>query len=326
MVMRTPVYEWDKGVHLLGSELWFDAVRYDVLSFITSARLRDAWRHTRAICTDKTRALLRVSRPGFQALTVPYNRSFSLGPFLVTLMPAGVMPGSAQVRIESDYGVLLYANNLCLEPHPMAEAFQPARADVLVLKTAYGLQNFEFPRRNDAYKEIVSSATTALQNGMTPVFLTTPVGKAQEVIRALTSAGIKVEVHKSIAKYSRCYMEIGFNPGKTGTFRGSPGYEAVLIYPEVLRFSPSIKRLKHATLFWVSGLASSCEALERMRVSKGIALSSHLDFAGLMRFVEMVSPRMVYTVGKWAKDFACALRSKGVQAHALYEETQLSLF
>lgn len=318
--------EWNRGIHLTGSVLWFDAERHDVVSFVSSARVRDAWRHTRAICTDRTRALLRVSNPGFQALVTPFGRRIRLGPLELTLWPAGFMPGSAQVEVEGDHGTLLYANNVSLEAHPLAESPHFTRARTLVLKTTYGRPGFAFPGRAEAKSRIVEAATRALEAGMTPVFLTSPIGKAQEVVRALTDAGILVEVHRSIARVDRAYRTLGFDPGPARVFRGSPRHGAAMVFPESLRASPTIRRLKRSRLFWVSGLAQAPDALARMRVEEGIPLAGHLDFAGLLRLVERVNPQRVFAVGTWAEDFASAIRRKGGDAVALYQETQLSLF
>ncbi len=318
--------EWNQGIHLVGSVLWFDAARHDVLSFVSSARVRDAWRHTRALCTERTRALLRVSRPAFQALVMPFGRRVALGPLELTLLPAGFMPGSAQVVVEGDHGRVLYANNVCLESHNLAETLQIAQADTLILKTAYGRPGFSFPARADARAMIVEAAHRVLGDNAVPVFLCSPIGKAQEVVRTLTDAGVPVVVHPSVARVNRVYRTLGFDPGPTRIFKGSPRRDSALVFPEALRTSPSIRRLKKARLFWVSGLAQAPDALARMHVEEGIPLAGHLDFAGLMRFVDLTAPRRVFTVGTWAEEFAAALRKKGFEASALYRESQLSLF
>lgn len=326
MANTAVAFEWNQGVHLLGSVLWFDAARYDVMSFVSSARVPDAWRHSRALCTDRTRALLRLSRPGFQALVVPYGRRIALGPLELALVPAGFMPGSAQILVECDRGTVLYANNVCLEPHPLAEPLQFAHAETLVLKTTYGRPDFAFPSREEAKARIVEAASRAIASGATPVFLVSPVGKAQEVVRCLTDEGVPVVVHSSIARVNRVYRSLGFDPGPARVFKGSPRHGSAMVFPEHLRTSPSIRRLKRARLFWVSGLAQAKDALARMRVEEGIPLAGHLDFAGLMHFVEVTRCRRVFTVGTWAEEFAASLRAKGIETTAFYREAQLSLF
>ncbi|MBM4395984.1 MAG: hypothetical protein FJ087_09865 [Deltaproteobacteria bacterium] len=319
-------FEYDGGVRLSGSILWLDATRHDVLSFVSSARMDDAWRHGRCIATDRTRALLRVRHRQFQALVSTYGQRMSLGPLALTLIPAGFMPGSAQVVIEADRGTALYASNVCLEPHGLAEPFQVAGADVLVLKAAYGRPSFVFPPRAEALARVVERARETIAAGRTPVFLTSPIGKAQEAVRALAQAGLDVAVHKSIAGFNRAYCQLGFDTGRSTTFRGRPPAGGALVFPDRERVSQAIRKLKNARLFWLSGRAVVPDVLARMRVDEGIPLAGHLDHPSLMRFVERTRAKRVYAVGVWAGEFAQDLRGAGVEAHALHGETQLTLF
>lgn len=317
---------WDKGLRLANVALWFDSGRYEAKNFVSSARIKEAWRYRDALCTDRTRFLIRVSRAGFQAIVAPYGKPISLGPFEVTLLPAGFMPGSAQILIESDKSTLLYANNLSLEAHPLAEPLQIKKADTLVVRSVYGCKDFAFPPRAQAYAQVVEIAKKALEGDCNPVFLVSPLGKAQEVIRCLTEGGFCVIVHRSIAKYNRAYRNMGFEVGKAKIFKGGVRPGEVLVFPEVLYSSPAIRRLKRPWLVWVSGLAAASPFLAKMRVDEGIPLSGHLDFAGLLRYVEEVAPRRVVAVGPNARDFALALGKEGLEATVVSEEEQLSLF
>lgn len=319
-------FEWEQGVHLKGSVLWLDAEKHNVMSFVSSARVDDSWRHTRAICTERTRTLLRVSKHSFQALVAPFGRRISLGPLELTLLPSGFMPGSAQLLVESDQGSTLFVNHMSFEEHPLAEKAQFATADNLVLRVAYGRPDFSFPPFSEVLDQIVDRASDSLGRDETPVFLCSPLGKAQEVVRCLIQAGLNVSVHRNIARFNKAYRGLGVDPGKARVFKGSPRFDEVLVYPERLRFSPAIRRLRHARLFWVSGLSRAPDALARVKVDEGIPLAGHLDHAGLQHFVEISKASRVFTVGGWALEFAEHLRRKGVEAVALQKDAQLSLF
>lgn len=319
-------FEWDHGVHLKGAVLWFDSERHNVTSFVSSGRVDESWRHLRALCTERTRSLLRVSHKPFQALVAPYGHPLSLGPLELTLLPSGFMPGAAQLLVRSEEGSTLYANHVSLERHPLAEPPQFATANNLVLRVAYGRPDFAFPAWHEVLDRIVDRAQGCISADETPVFLCSPLGKAQEVIRCLTEAGLNVTVHRSIARFNKAYRALGFDPGVARIFKGDPRVGEVLVYPEKLRFSPAIKRLRHARLFWVSGLSRAPDALARVKVDEGIPLAGHLDHAGLMHFVEISKASRIFTVGGWAEEFAEHLRKKGLDATALQKDAQLSLF
>lgn len=324
--MRWLEFDFDRGVHLIGSVLWFDATRYDVMSVVSSARLDGAYRHGRAICTDRTRTLLRVSSATFKPLVSPFGRRLTLGPFQITLVPSGFMPGAAHVLIESDKGTALYTCNATLESHVMAETPQFPAADVLIVKAAYGHPKFSFPPRAEALSQVVLAARETISKGLVPVFLCSPIGKAQEVIRALNDAGIHVCVPKSIARYNRAYNQLGFDPGKTTLFRGATPRDTALVFPDRMRSRPAVEKLKRARLFWLSGRAVLPDVRARMRVDGGIGLAGHLDHAGLLELVRRTRASRVYAVGAWADEFVATLRRQGVEAFSLFKDKQLTLF
>ncbi|MFZ9747160.1 MAG: ATP-dependent DNA ligase, partial [Opitutaceae bacterium] len=75
----------------------------------------------------------------------------------------------------------------------------------------------------------------------------------------------------------------------------------------------------------VTGWALDPGAIHRHQCDAAFPLSDHADFNDLLRFVEQVNPRRVYTLHGFARDFAATLRERGIEAWALSEENQLDL-
>ena len=324
--MRDHVLEYDGGVHLQGSVLWFDAARHDVLSFVSSARMDGAWRYARALCTDRTRNLLRVYRPSFQALVSPFGRGISLGPLQITMHPAGFMPGSAQILVESGGTRTLYACNVSLDAHEMAEAPQFVETDTLVIKAAYGLPTFAFPPRESLRDLLVRRAREVLSRGSTPVFLCSPAGKAQEVVQMLMEAGLDVCVHRHIARVNPAYRALGFDPGPARVCQAEVRQGECAVFPERLQHSVILRRIQKPWLIWLSGRSMLPEVRSRLRMDEGIPLAGHLDYAGLIAYVARTRARRVCVTGVWAEPFAADLRARGYDASSLHQEAQLSLF
>jgi hypothetical protein len=208
----------------------------------------------------------------------------------------------------------------------MAEVPRAVQADTVVLRTAYGLPLFTFPSRAESLERVVAAARRAIAAGQNPVFMCSPVGKAQEVVRTLVDAGIPVVVHRSISAVNRVYRSLGFDPGVSTQFRGGIQPGRALIFPDSLRGSRAISGLRKPRLVWLSGMAMVPEMLARMRVDEGIPLSGHLDCPDLERFVDLTGARRVFTVGHWCEEFAVAMKQRGVDARPLHREVQLSLF
>ncbi len=325
-MVERPEFAWDRGIHLVGSVLWFDARRPDVLTFLSSARVRDAGRFARALCTDRTRALLRVARPGFSPLVAPFGQVLRLGALEITLHPSGHMPGASILRVATQGTTVLYASHVALQPHPMAEAAQVPKGDVLVLRADYGSLDRSFPTRADALAQVVDTARRTLVTGRTPVFLGSLMGKSQEVVRALVDGGVPVLVHRAVAAVNQQYRLLGFEPGAARQFRGAPRHDHALVLPETLRFKRTVTGLKRARLVWLSGRSLMPDVLARMHVDEGIPLTGHLDPAGLLALIERTGAARVVTVGHGAEGIAQRIREAGIEASALHAEVQLMLF
>jgi DNA ligase-1 len=73
----------------------------------------------------------------------------------------------------------------------------------------------------------------------------------------------------------------------------------------------------------ISGWAVDPNAVYRYQVDAAFALSDHADYNDLLRYVELVQPRRVFTLHGFAAAFAADLRQRGIEAWALSEENQM---
>ena len=75
----------------------------------------------------------------------------------------------------------------------------------------------------------------------------------------------------------------------------------------------------------ISGWAVDPNAIYRYQVDTAFPLSDHADYTDLIRYVELVRPRRVFTLHGFAVEFARDLRERGVEAWALNKENQMEL-
>ena len=75
----------------------------------------------------------------------------------------------------------------------------------------------------------------------------------------------------------------------------------------------------------VTGWAMDPGSIYRYQCDAAFPLSDHADYPDLLRFVEAVKPRQVYTLHGFAREFAATLRARGIDALALGQPNQLEL-
>src|SRR5438045_3212615 len=75
----------------------------------------------------------------------------------------------------------------------------------------------------------------------------------------------------------------------------------------------------------ISGWAVEPNAIYRYQVDAAFPLSDHADYDDLLRYVELVGPKRVFTLHGFAAQFARDLRARGIQAWVVTEEKQMEL-
>src|SRR5262245_42452715 len=150
---------WSGGVHIAGTRIWCDAQRAGGVCFLSGADLPLRGRG-KVITTERTAQLL-----GIDALVTPYARPFAMGRARLELLPAGRLPGSAQLRVALDGRAVIYAGRVSLQPSRLAEPAQVRGGDELVLDAPFASQTL--PARAEAEERFLGAVRAVLDAGET---------------------------------------------------------------------------------------------------------------------------------------------------------------
>jgi len=312
------------GIHLPGCGLWLDPSRKRPLAVVTHAHSDHALWHHETLTTPATAALMRarLGNTRGRVREVGYGSPHRFPGGTLTLLPAGHILGSAQALVETGEGSLLYTGDFKLRPGLTSEAATVVRADTLILETTFGRPDYRFPPFEAVREAIIAFCRRALEEGVTPVLLAYSLGKGQEVLAALAGSGLPVALHPAVARITRVYESFGVGfPPYTVHGPGDSGGGTVLLYPPGATLPP-LPRQRRAI---VSGWALNPRARYQYRCDDAFPLSDHADYDELLRHVEAVNPRRVYTVHGFTEEFACDLRRRGIEAWALGGQNQLEL-
>lgn len=312
------MFHFDRGLRLTVADLAIDCPRRQRRAFISHAHLDHMARHEYALCTPETARLYHLRLGKRPVLELPYRQPIEWGGLRLTTYPAGHCLGSAMLRAEDGRQSLLYTGDFQLAESATAARAELPRADVLVMESTYGDPRHQFADRASTVAQLLALVHEAVAARKTPVVHAYTLGKAQEVTRLLTAAGIAVVQHPDIsaisAVYTACGVELG--PYQMLGSQVAPG-TAVIVPPRMHHAGALADRpdqVRIAVTGWALGSATDLAALQRRwGVDVTVPLSDHADFAQLLAAVEMVQPREIYCVHGPAS-FVDHLRERGFNA------------
>jgi len=320
--------EFRAGVHLPQVGWWLDAHFPQARSFVSHAHADHLARHGEILCSAGTSRLMHARMPGQRIEHVlPFGQTEPLtADAHVTLHPAGHVFGSAQsLLVHADHGALLYTGDFKLRPGRSAERCATPRADVLIMETTYGRPAYAFPPTDEILASVVRFCAEALDNDETPVLLGYSLGKSQEILSGLAGAGLPIALSEPAAKLTAVYEALGRTFPRHEVLDLNHAAGKVVLAPPGMAVSRLRRRLGACRVAVLTGWAVDPGCRFRYQADAAFPLSDHADFPDLVRFVEQVRPRQVFTLHGFAADFAGHLRTLGFPARALSESEQLEL-
>lgn len=320
------MFHWDRGLFLTEANLALDVTRRQKLGFMSHAHADHIARHELGLCTRETAALYRHRRGQHHRIKeLPYRKPVELGSLRLTTYPAGHCLGSAMLLAESADQSLLYTGDFKLGPSATSEPAELPHADLLVMESTFGNPKYRLPPREQTIEELLELVRTILAAGRTPVVHAYALGKAQEVTKLLTDAGIPVQQHPMTFAVSEVYRECGVDLGEVTEYQGQWQPENALV-----TLPRGMKEFRMAGIddpvsIAVTGWAMDSGTKYRQQVDHALPLSDHADFDQLLETVERVEPESIYCT-HGPSEFVGHLRAAGFNAFPVTGSYQTRMF
>ena len=317
---------YDQGVYLPAHDLWLDPWEAKRFAFVSHAHSDHIAPHDEIILSERTARLLQARMPGTRTEHVlPFGEQRRVHDVDLTLLPAGHIFGSAQLFLATENETLLYTGDFKLRHGKSAEAAEWRQADTLIMETTFGLPRYQFPPTEQVIARIIAFCREAIEDDAVPVLLGYSLGKAQEILCSLDGAGLTPMLHGSVYQIARIYEQFGQSFCKYVRYNTNDVAGKVLICPPSASHSPMIEKIPRKRVAMISGWAVDPNAVYRYQVDVAFPLSDHADYNDLIRYVDLVQPKRVFTLHGFAGEFARDLRERGIEAWALSEENQMEL-
>ncbi len=317
---------FERGVYLSQQDLWLDPWDAKHFAFVSHAHIDHIAPHDEVIASERTARLMQSRLPGGRKEHVlPFGERRTVRGLDLMLLPAGHIFGSAQCFLFVGDETLLYTGDFKLRPGKSAEQTEWRQADTLIMETTFGLPRYRFPPTEWVIEQVVDFCRETIDDGQVPVLLGYSLGKAQEILCSLEGAGLTPMLHRSVYQMTRIYEEFGQSFCKYVRYNADDVAGKVLICPPSANGSPMLETIPRKRVAMISGWAVDPNAPYRYQVDTAFPLSDHADYTDLIRYVELVQPRRVFTLHGFAAEFARDSRERGVEAWALNRENQMEL-
>lgn len=328
---------WAPDLRLSGNNLYLDSREPRERCFVSHAHSDHLGVHGQTICTPATAAFAahRVGVAGTGVVPLDYGIDWKFDPDTsLRLRPAGHVVGSAMLHVTRPEGTLLYTGDFKLRASLTVQPAEPEAADVLVMESTYGQPCFRFPPWRQVADELLDRCETALRAGRQPIVLGYSLGKAQEIVKILTSGGFNVTLHGAVHAMSEIHRQLCIDLGPyrryaCADFHGPAALDlrerGVLVAPPHCARSGFCTRFDNPCRIVMTGWALQKNAIYRYGVEHALPLSDHADFDELIELIDRVRPGKIYSHHGF-REFADILKAKGLDAELARPEEQLSLF
>ncbi len=283
--------------------------------------------HTDHVCntsqktfaTKETIDLLegRYDNNKFNFQEVKYNEQVSITDNLkVTALNAGHILGSSMFLFEDEKKSLLYTGDFNTKTSLLLKGAKPVNADILVIDSTFGREEFSFPERSLVYDDLFKKIKQDLFENKFVILAGYSLGKNQEIISFLNEY-LKVTplVDKDTFRYSQVYNNHSNNL-KFTLLDYNIHSSDVLVMPLSLMSPNLIKSLEHQIFKKISSYV-----LTGWKYSIGanlVPVSDHCDYNSLLDFINQVNPKKVFTIHGFTKDFAKSIEMKlGIDANCV---------
>jgi hypothetical protein len=319
--------EFDKGIHLRGTSLWFDSVKKAKFSFISSANIGRFTPSEKVIATPETLRLIEKRIGKSVALACPYNRPFTIGSVEAELIPSGYMLGAAQIEIKIAGKSLLYTGDINLRRSHTAEPVRVKGCPMVILKCTNGSPEYEFPPAEDVIRSLSEFIDRSFSSGSVPVLLAEAPGMAEELVKVLGDAGCRLGVHRSIYEAIKIYEESGVVFQNYELFRPKKTEGIVIVFP-LRKGLKEIDVIRDKKVGAVTDAAPDEKSHIKIlyKADEVFPLSIRSGCRDLIKFIESVGPEKVFLTGAHSRGFARTLQKRGFEAVPLEKPVQLRLF
>ncbi|QJD95840.1 ligase-associated DNA damage response exonuclease [Mucilaginibacter robiniae] len=320
-----PLLEFtDKGIYCSKGQFYIDPWQPVDDAVITHAHSDHAYAgHKHYLAHNLSREVLYYRLGSdINLRTVAYGETVHKNGVQISLHPAGHVIGSAQIRVESQGEVWVVSGDYKVEDDGVCTPFEPVPCHHFISECTFGLPIYKWKPQVDVFAEVNAWWKNNLENGLGTVIVGYSLGKAQRILQNLDSCNGPIFTHGVIENTNEALRRNGIVLQPTQRITADTPKEAIrkgiVIAPPSAVGTPWMRKFQPYSFGYCSGWMALRGAKRRRAADRGIILSDHADWDGLVSAIDATGCEKVYLTHGYTASFARYLSEIGFDAHEVH--------
>ncbi|WP_439894246.1 ligase-associated DNA damage response exonuclease (plasmid) [Ralstonia sp. 25C] len=267
--------------------------------------------------------VLRARLGDISLQTLPYGEPVVHHGVRVSFHPAGHVLGSAQVRLEYGGDVWVVSGDYKVEPDGTCAPFEPVRCHTFITESTFGLPIYRWRPQAEIFAQLNAWWRDNAEAGRSSVVFCYAFGKAQRILAGLDTSIGPVVSHGAMLPLDAAYRDAGVALPLTqlATDVSKPDLRrALVLAPPSAQRTPWMRRFGDYADAFASGWMQLRGARRRRGVDRGIVLSDHADWPGLLQAIDATGATRIYVTHGQVAPVVRWLCERGLDARAFATE------
>ncbi len=299
LLVQTP-----SGLYCPAADLYLDPWRPVARALVTHAHSDHARAGTAAYITHRISVALlhqRLGTTSSQVTGLDYGQVLTVRGVNFSLHPAGHVPGSAQILVESQGERWVFSGDYKTEDDRCSEPLEVVQCDTFISECTFGLPIFSWQPQSVIFREIHDWWHSNRNAGVASVIAAYSLGKAQRVLKHLDSSVGPIVIHPAIQRINHALgLEL---PGVSDSSAIRQDDSPMVLVPPAVVATPWLRRFGEYRTAAVSGWMAIGGMKRRRGVDKGFILSDHADFRGLHEVIKATGAAQVLLTHGYTAQF-----------------------
>ena len=240
----------------------------------------------------------------------------------LTLVPAGHILGSAQIRLEHKGEVWVVSGDYKTEPDPTCTPFEPVKCHTFITESTFGLPIYRWCAQEETFADMRAWWRENAERGQASLVYAYALGKAQRILAGVLGADIgPVYTHGAVERLTQDYRDSGIALHATTPVaslpKGTDYAGSLIVAPPSAAGSTWLRRFGDVSTAFASGWMQVRGARRRRSLDRGFVLSDHVDWPALISAIEATEAERVWVTHGYREQVVRFLTERGIASQSI---------